>query len=81
MEKYPVETLWEAHNAGYGLWALCRACGHVARFDAYDLIKKTHDTDRQLWAVSKRLKCKPCGTHTTVLIPSAKPDWSARARR
>ena len=69
MGGYDIETLWEAHNARRTLWALCRRCGHVAAFMPYDLIKRSRTSDQKLWDVSRRLKCKNCGMHVTVLIP------------
>jgi len=73
MLEFPVETLWEAHNQRRPLWALCRNCGHVVRFDAYDLLKKVRETDKNLWHVSKLLKCSSCKLHVTVLIPAEGP--------
>ncbi len=76
-EGYGIEDLWQAHNARVTLWALCRRCGHVAGFRPYDLIRRSHNSDRKLWDVSRRLKCKSCQMHATVLIPG---DQARRKR-
>ena len=77
-EMYVIEDLWTAHTYRVRLWALCRGCGRVKEFAAYDLIKRSRDTDRKLYEVARLLKCKSCGRHKTMLVPGVVDPEQAR---
>ena len=77
-ELYVIEDLWTAHTYRVPLWVMCRGCGHVKEIKAYDLIKQSRDSDRKLFEVARRLKCRNCGQHKTALVPGIVDPEQAR---
>jgi hypothetical protein len=62
-EMYVIEDLWTARTYRVRLWALCRGCGRVKEFAAYDLIKRSRDTDRKLYEIARPAQDHPGPRH------------------